>query len=138
MPTDIQQACEVVEQCYEYTLSYAAQGHAGEAGSAADRQLRDHLARALAALGGLGAASSVAAGAGQLGERTAAQAFAEVLAADARQAMAAIGLVLAQPAIGSQMIDSLNASIHVRALLADLFLVTEVLEAREAARVAAS
>jgi hypothetical protein len=41
-------------------------------------------------------------------------------------------LVLAQPAIGSQLIDNLNASIHLRALLADLFLVTEALEARRA------
>jgi hypothetical protein len=40
--------------------------------------------------------------------------------------------VLAAPAIGSQLIDNLNASIHLRALLADLFLVTEALEAREA------
>ncbi len=35
-------------------------------------------------------------------------------------------LVLAQPAISSQLIDNLNASIHLRALLADLFLVTEI------------
>jgi hypothetical protein len=39
-------------------------------------------------------------------------------------------LVLAQPAIDSQLIDNLNASIHLRALLADLFLVTEILDAR--------
>jgi len=40
-------------------------------------------------------------------------------------------LVLAQPAIGSQLIDNLNASIHLRALLADLFLVTEILAAQQ-------
>jgi hypothetical protein len=39
-------------------------------------------------------------------------------------------LVLAQTAIGSQTIDNLNASIHLRALLADLFLVTEILNTR--------
>ena len=42
-------------------------------------------------------------------------------------AQAALRLVLAQPAIGSQMIDSLNASIHLRALLTDLFLIDEIL-----------
>jgi hypothetical protein len=40
--------------------------------------------------------------------------------------------VLAQPAISSQLIDNLNASMHLRALLADLFLVTEILELRQA------
>ena len=45
--------------------------------------------------------------------------------------MAAMELVLAQPAISSQLIDNLNASIHLRALLADLFLVTETLDARD-------
>jgi hypothetical protein len=39
-------------------------------------------------------------------------------------------LVLAQPSISSQLIDNLNASIHLRALLADLFLVTEILDAQ--------
>jgi len=43
-----------------------------------------------------------------------------------------VELVLAQPTIGSQLIDNLNASIHLRALLADLFLVTEILDARHA------
>ncbi len=46
-------------------------------------------------------------------------------------AITAVELVLAQPAIGSQLIDNLNASIHLRALLADLFLVAEILEARQ-------
>ena len=37
-------------------------------------------------------------------------------------------LVLAQPAISSQLVDNLNASIHLRALLTDLFLIDEVLK----------
>jgi hypothetical protein len=41
----------------------------------------------------------------------------------ARNSVAAIELVLAQTAISSQLIDNLNGSIHLRALLADLFLV---------------
>jgi hypothetical protein len=47
--------------------------------------------------------------------------------------LAAIELVLAQPAIGSQLIDNLNASIHLRALLTDLFLIDEVLKTRQSA-----
>ena len=49
---------------------------------------------------------------------------------DASDSIAAIQLVLAQPIISSQLIDNLNASIHLRALLTDLFLVSEILKAR--------
>jgi hypothetical protein len=60
------------------------------------------------------------------------RAFFAVLVRDAESSIAAIDLVLAQPAISSQLIDNLNASMHLRALLADLFLVTEILELRQA------
>ena len=40
----------------------------------------------------------------------------------------AVELVLAQPAISSQLIDNLNANIHLRALLTDLFLIDEILK----------
>ena len=50
------------------------------------------------------------------------------LARDARDSLAAVELVLAQPAISSQLIDNLNASIHLRALLTDLFLIDEILK----------
>ena len=43
--------------------------------------------------------------------------------------LAAMRLVLAQPSISSQLVDNLNASIHVRALLTDLFLIDEILKA---------
>ncbi len=51
-----------------------------------------------------------------------------MLARDARDSLAAVQLVLAQPAISSQLIDNLNASIHLRALLTDLFLIDEILK----------
>jgi len=40
----------------------------------------------------------------------------------------AVRLVLAQPSIGSQLVDNLNASSHVRAVLTDLFLLDEALK----------
>ena len=55
-------------------------------------------------------------------------AFLAVLDRDSRDSLAAIELVLAQPAISSQLIDNLNASIHLRALLTDLFLLDEILK----------
>jgi hypothetical protein len=41
-------------------------------------------------------------------------------------------MVLALPAISSQLVDNLNASIHVRALLTDIFLIDEALKTRPA------
>ena len=55
------------------------------------------------------------------------RAFFAVLDRDARDSLAAIELVLSQPVISSQLVDNLNASIHLRALLTDLFLVSEIL-----------
>ena len=55
-------------------------------------------------------------------------AFVSVVDHDARNARAAVQLVLAQPSIGSQLVDNLNASSHLRAVLTDLFLLDEVLK----------
>ncbi len=89
--------------------------------------IREHLAFADEALEGLGA--SVMAIAGDNPDLAAPfRAFVDVLENDARIAQAAIRLALAMPAISSQLIDNLNASIHVRALLTDLFLVDEALK----------
>jgi hypothetical protein len=52
--------------------------------------------------------------------------FIAVLDRDANDALAAMELVLSQPSISSQLIDNLNASIHLRALLTDLFLIDEI------------
>ena len=48
-----------------------------------------------------------------------------MLGEDARKAQAGLRLALGQRAISSQLIDNLNASIHLRALLTDLFLIDE-------------
>jgi hypothetical protein len=59
-------------------------------------------------------------------------AFFSAVDTDARVALAAIRLVLAREDISSQLIDNLNASIHLRALLTDLFVVDEVLKPAKA------
>jgi hypothetical protein len=53
--------------------------------------------------------------------------FIEVVSSDARRAQLAIELVQAQPGVSSQVIDNLNGSIHLRAVLTDLFLIDEIL-----------
>jgi hypothetical protein len=122
--------CNAVEEAYEFMLAYAGQGLASEAGSAKGNQVRDFLRNAEAAIGSIiefvgrfnaGAESTLAPY----------SAFFEVVAHDARNARAAINLVIIQPAISSQVIDNLNASIHLRALLTDLFLIDEVLKGHQ-------
>jgi hypothetical protein len=56
------------------------------------------------------------------------EAFVSVLDHDARHAGAAVRLVLAQPSIGSLLVDNLNASSHLRAVLTDVFLLDEALK----------
>ena len=124
---DLAQRCETIEQAYEFMLAYAAQGLSGDAASQSGGQLRDLLSRATAALQGLADQYGALVDADHLQPRDKYAAFLQVLGRDAADALAAMELVLAQPSISSQTVDNLNASIHVRALLTDLFLIDEIL-----------
>jgi len=132
MPTEFEKNCEIIEESYEFTLSYAAQGHATDKGSAQGRQLREHLTRAVEAMRSLNASCAALLADGALQPSAPYEAFFEVLARDARDSVAAVELVLAQPGISSQLIDNLNASTHLRALLTGLFLTAEIVESRQA------
>lgn len=113
-------------------LAYAAQGLPRDQGSKSGTQVREFLNRTVAALNGLSETCSAA-------MREQNPAFLAVLDRDAGDSMAAIELVLAQPAISSQLIDNLNASVHLRALLTDVFLLGEVLRTqRTTAKLAVS
>jgi hypothetical protein len=135
--TDIQERCDTIEECYEFALSYAAQGLPTDEGNASGKLLREKLALAVKAMSGLEESCAAAKTREQLAPAESYQAFFDVLARDARSSIAAVELVLAQPAISSQLIDNLNASIHLRALLADLFLITEIFELRQSQGVVA-
>lgn len=50
----------------------------------------------------------------------------DVLRRDAEASRALVRLVAAQASVSSQLIDNLNASIHVRALLTDVFVLGEL------------
>jgi hypothetical protein len=112
--------CDLIEECYEFMLAYAAQGLTGDSGGGRSGAIRDFLKRGVEAASGLAADYAAASSAP---EHTA---FLAVLERDAQNSLAAMQLVLAQPVISSQLIDNLNASIHLRALLTDLFLIDEV------------
>lgn len=120
--------CDTIEEAYEFMLAYAAQGLTGDAGSHSGGQLRELLTRAAAALTGIGDTLASAIDSERLEPAARYRAYVAVLDRDARDSLSAIELVLAQPSISSQLIDNLNASMHVRALLTDLFLIDEVLK----------
>ena len=128
MRDEFHKRCDSLEESYEFMLAYAAQGLAGEAASQSGGQLREYLTRASAALSGLGDLLLKIVDANGLEHADRYRAFAAVLDRDARDARAAVDLVLAQSSISSQLVDNLNASIHVRALLTDLFLIDEILK----------
>ena len=132
MSTDIQERCDTIEECYEFMLAYAAQGLPSDVGGASGGEIREYLRRVVAAANGLTQSLSVAVKQENLVPADRYHAFFQVVARDASDSLAAIQLVLAQPIISSQLIDNLNASIHLRALLTDLFLVSEVLKAQAA------
>jgi hypothetical protein len=123
----LSESCSVIEECYEFMLAYAGQGLAGE-GSGRDGLIRDFLSKAAKALGGLEDAYASVVQERLFSPAGPYVAFQAVLGRDARDSLAAVELVLAQPGISSQLIDNLNASIHLRALLTDLFLIDEILK----------
>jgi hypothetical protein len=112
-----------IEEAYEFMLGYAAQGH--QRGREGDH-IRDFLKRLDAALDGIGAAATAAAQAKAV-DGGIMRAYTATLDDDARKARAELQLALMQRAIGSQLVDNLNASIHLRALLTDLFLIDEAI-----------
>jgi len=125
---DLAQRCETIERAYEFMLAYAAQGLSGDAGSQSGGELRELLSRAGGALRSLSDQYTALVDDEGLRPRERYAAFIDVIRRDAADALAAVELVLAQRSISSQVIDNLNASIHVRALLTDLFLIDEILK----------
>ena len=133
MAIDFVERCNAIEECYEFMLAYAGQGLPTDQGSQSGGQVRDFLQRAVRALTGLAGSCSGAITESGLEPAAKYEAFISVLDRDAQDSLAALELVLAQPAISSQLIDNLNASIHLRALLTDLFLVGEILRSQSKA-----
>ena len=123
MATEFLERCETIEECYEFMLGYAGQGLPSDEGSFAVSQIRDFLQRAERALTGLAQVCAEALKDEPFETRERYQAFISVVDRDAHDSLAAIQLVLAQACISSELIDNLNASIHLRALLTDLFLI---------------
>jgi hypothetical protein len=125
-PKSFAEAIDVIEETYEFMLAYAAQGRRREEDDAG-AGIRERLMQAEAALAVIASATAEEVGAKGQGGGAASEFF-DVVKRDAAQARAAFRFVTAQPAIGSQIVDNLNASTHVRTLLTDLFLLDEALK----------
>ncbi len=130
MSAKILEHCNAFEECYEFMLAYAAQGRSSDESDKPGAQIREFLQRAATAIAELAEECSKVVREQGLEPAEKFQSFLVVLNRDARSSLASIELVLAQPSISSQLVDNLNASIHLRALLTDLFLLDEVLRSK--------
>jgi uncharacterized protein YutE (UPF0331/DUF86 family) len=134
MSAEILEQCNTVEECYEFMLAYAAQGHRSDQGSKSGAQIREFLQRAATAIAALAEGCSKVVKDERLEPAEKYNAFFAVLDRDARNSLAAIDLVLAQSTISSQLVDNLNASVHLRALLTDMFLMSDIVSSQLAPR----
>lgn len=125
MRNELKDRCARIEESYEFMLAYAAQGLRTEPGGSGS-QIRSTLGVCDESLTGLADIFTQIVRSDNLQPASVYDDFIAVLDRDATDAQAGIRLVLAQPSISSQMIDNLNASIHLRALLTDLFLIDEI------------
>ena len=125
---ELKRRIDAVEESYEFFLAYAAQGLSGDGASSSGEQVREFLKRTSEALTGLASGFTELVEREGLSPSEPYHTLIGVLERDAQSAQAAVQLVLAQPSISSQLVDNLNASIHLRALLTDLFLFDEILK----------
>ena len=129
---NLDERIDAIEAGYEFMLAYAAQGRISDSdasGSGAGFQLREFLHKMEMALDGLGTAVAEAARE-QGAVADAAGDFLGAVDEDARKSLSLIRLVTAQRDISSMLIDNVNGSIHLRALLTDLFVVVEAFKGR--------
>jgi len=127
MLSDVRERCHAIEECYEFMLAYAGKGLPGDDGTGSGGELRAQLRRAANALAGLSAAYQAAVETLDLQPAERYRAFLTLLDRDATDSLTAIEMVASLPSISSQVIDNLNALIHLRALLTDVFLIDEIL-----------
>ena len=121
---------DTIEESYEFFLAFAAQGVSGEQATKSSGQVREFLQRSEAALPELADLFVKVVEEQPVDQPQHYQDFIRLLRRDATDASSAIRLVLAQRSISSQMVDNLNAMIHLRALLTDVFLIDEILSPR--------
>ncbi len=117
----LEEDIDVVESGYEFLLAYAAQGRPPhDESTAAPPHARPVVENMLAAMDRV-----------KTGFAASSDELEQVIVSDIGKASAALKFVLAQPRMSSEMIDNLNASIHLRAVLTDFFLYSEKFRPQE-------
>jgi hypothetical protein len=106
---------DVVESGYEFLLAYAAQGRPPhDEANSAPPHARPTVENMLAAMTRI-----------KEGFANSSDELEQVIVSDLSKANAALKFVLGQSRMSSELIDNLNASIHLRAVLTDFFLYSE-------------
>ena len=123
---------ESIESAYEFMLAYAAQGRDKEGVGGDGPSIRNFLKGMSAALGEVAGAAKIQSGTTNADNAAQLRAHNDVLGQDADRAKAAVDLVLSVPVITSQLVDNLNASIHLLACLTSMFLMDEALRLSKA------
>ena len=113
----IEEDIEAIESGYEFLLAFAAQGRPAQNETGPGPHARPIIEEISAAMKNIAAAFAESK-----------DEFEQVIANDCRNAGAAVRFILNQEKIGSEIVDNLNASIHLRAVLTDLFLYSEALK----------
>jgi hypothetical protein len=127
---DVKARIDAIEEAYEYFLAYAAQGLSTDQGAKSGAPLRDLMRKMEQALDGLGDRFRELVTAESLEPGPVWDEMIRVVGQDAKDALAAVRLVSSRRGVSSQLIDNLNANIHLRALLTDLFLVDDLIDGR--------
>lgn len=118
----LRERIEIIERGYEYLLAYAAQGRQEERGT----ELRQRLAEMHDAMGHMEGA--LRAGFAGIDPRFGIEPFLVAVERDVAAARGAIGIVLSRESVPSLLVDNLNANVHLRALLTDVFLIEQALK----------
>ncbi|MFZ1990629.1 MAG: hypothetical protein WAW96_12755 [Alphaproteobacteria bacterium] len=123
----LEQAIDKIESSYEFMLAYAAQGRDFESTGGDGPPIRQVLNVLILSLIALAPAFEKEIGKANAARPEALNEFCRLVAVDAERALTAVNVVLSAHNIGSQLIDNLNASMHLRTLLTDMFLLDEAL-----------
>ena len=122
----LSESIDNIENAYEFMLTYAARGVQQEMENESP-SIRDLLGSLSMSLEGI---SDIFAKAVEMAEKESKEElfdFVNILKEDARKAKSAVDLILSLPEISSQLVDNLNASIHLRALLTSIFIIDEAI-----------
>jgi hypothetical protein len=122
---------EKIEAAYEFMLAYAAQGRDREpSGGGAGPSIRVFLTDLETGLLHLTSAArlKMADLQASVDALQALEVFSEQLQTDAERALNVLRVVMTAPALSSQLIDNLNASVPLRCLLTDVFVLDEAIQ----------